>query len=182
MDEIQQYLTVDDPLWEIEDNVHQCHFEAINELIERDNDVASNFDPLPNYPQIQVLRQIDDCDLTFEINDSALSYKLDGNSLHVFLYNKSNWKNKTHVAEYLLTKALNANIWAPVPVAVAPIDQRYHPAQPPQLKPMPTALLVQHWYRQLIDHAIQEYLDKIDQWYRTLIKYKRRPAPNTIAS
>jgi hypothetical protein len=182
MDEIQQYLTVDDPIWEIEDSVHLCHFEAINELIERDNEIASQFDPLPNYPQIQVLRQVDGCDLTFEINDSALSYSLTDRNLQVFLYNKNNWKNKIQVAEYILTKAFESNIWAPVITNTRPPTDNQPAEALLSPKAMPTATLVQYWYKQLLNHAIQEYLEKIDQWYQTLAKYKRRSSPEAIAS
>lgn len=174
----------DDAIWEIEENFRQCHAEAINELLERDTNVASYFDPLPNYPQIQLLGHIDDCTLTFEINNSALSYRFDGKTLQIFLYNKNNWKDKILVAEYLHTRAFESIIWAPVSTRKIPamneLNQAIVPIPNPQ--PMPSAILVQHWYKELINHAIQEYLDEMDLWYRSLGKYEGTPPPDAIAA
>lgn len=183
MDNIQTYSS-DDAIWEIEENFRQCHAEAINELLERDTNVASYFDPLPNYPQIQLLGHIDDCTLTFEINNSALSYRFDGKTLQIFLYNKNNWKDKILVGEYLHTRAFESIIWSPVSTRTIPAICEHNQTivQVPNPQPMPSAILVQHWYKQLINHAIQEYLEEIDQWYQAADKYKRRDTPDTLAS
>lgn len=183
MDKFQTFSYAD-PMLDIEENVRQCHSEAINELFDRETKIASYFDPLPNYPQIQLLGNIDNCHLTFEINNSALSYRLSGETLQIYLYNKNNWKNKTLVAEYLHTRAFETNIWAPVSTDTIPakdeLNQTIAPA--PMPLPMTTEKLVQFWYKELINHAIQVYLEEIDQWYQTLEKYKRRQAPDSLAS
>ncbi len=183
MDNIQTFSFAD-PMLDLEENVRQCHSEAINELFDRETDTDSYFDPLPNYPQIQLLGNIDNCHLTLEINNSALSYRLVGETLQIYLYNKNNWKNKILVAEYLHTRAFETNIWAPVSTHTIPLKDEHEStiASTPMPKPMTTAILVQHWYKELINHAIQIYLEEIDQWYQTLDKYKRRAIPDTLAS
>ncbi len=183
MDKIQTH-SYDDAIWEIEENFRLYHFEAINEILERDNGIASYFDPLPNYPQIQLLENIDDCSLTFEINNSALSYRFIGKTLQIFLYNKNNWKDKILVGEYLHTRAFESNIWSPVSTRTLPAmdEPNQTIVSIPNLNPMPSAMLVQHWYKQLINHAIQEYLEEIDQWYQAKDKYKRREIPDSLAS
>lgn len=191
MDKIQTYIC-DHPCGEIEDNFRLCHFEAICELLEREKGHTGKLDPLPDYPQIQLLSHIDDCCLTLEINHSALSYRFVEKNLQIFLYNRNNWNDKILVGEYRLTKALGNNIWTPVSTRTLPavdeLNQTIAPAPEPLpitqpiAKPMSSEILVRHWYEELINHAIQEYLDEVDQWYQANDKYKRRQAPDSLAS
>lgn len=187
MDTIQTY-TCDHPCGEIEDNFRLCHFEAICELLEREKGHTGKLDPLPDYPQIQLLSHIDDCCLTLEINHSALSYRFVEKNLQIFLYNRNNWNDKIVVGEYSLTRALENNIWAPVSTRIIPAVDELNQITNPESEPLPKTLpmsseiLVRHWYEELINHAVQEYLNEIDQWYQTLDKYERRHTPDSLAS
>lgn len=168
--EIIGYFDEQDPIWQIEEALHKAHLEALTKLIEQGADPNNIFYPFPACPQTQLLRQIDDCDITFEFEDSALSFKRIGSLLKVYLYNRDDWKTKTIAATYKHYIGYDCEFWQLVTVSKS---NEPWIIDPTKTDPgMLTGTLVELWYGRLYDHALQKHLDEISQWHRALQKLK----------